>query len=1061
MVDGCHAKLRIRADATRLLRKSYNREEATMRDPLIGQSLDRYRIDSLLGEGGMGAVYKGHDPNLLRDVAIKVMHAHFAQRPDFQERFLQEARTAARLDHPSVVQVHDFGQARSCLYIVMEFIPGDNLGQLLKDLGAAKKWIDLLEAVHLARQMCLTVDYVHRQGVLHRDLKPDNIMLKSEPSDHLPYRPVLTDLGLVKLAESGLMTQDGMILGTPAYMSPEQAMGETTDARSDVYSLGILLYELAVGRLPFPIQTISQAIRYHTRETPPAPRSVRPDLSEPIERVILKALEKSPANRFLDARAMAEALVEVSQTVIAVSLPVTVCEEGGSLLTQYQESLVKPRGASILVDFPQIPADLSQDRITIVEPNHIARSVAMKGQGLTIGRNTDNEIVLDNPQVSRHHVRIEFDGTNYHVIDLDSKNGTYLANVKLLPGVREVWTPDRRLRIGDVWLRLERAQQPVKESFLRAGGTLVDASRISSSATGPVGVFIETAQLKVTPGSSVAIPLIVLNQGQVVDSFELSVVGVPAEWLPLLPSSIRLLPGGQQEVTLTIQPPKSPQSRAGRYPLTIRVASQDAPDQIAEVKAALTITAYSQFSSDLRPQRIRARRPAQVTIQNQGNAPETFTLTWEDQADELAFQPARAQVLVPPGQTIATGFRATPRQRRWIGRDKTHAFSAQIRSAAAQPQTHTGEIVSRGLIPVWVLPLVLLLCVSFAAAAAIVIPPFFVTPTPIATPQQSLSVVNSVTAMLTLTLLPTPVLPTSEPPTSMPTSTSTPAPTSMPTPDMTATAQVAATSTEVAQATATAQAVATLTSQTATAFASAFPGSDPPLPAGGPIPYIRLGYEAHDHIADGATIRNCQNQPMEWSNVQSPIVRHYDIQVAATSDFADPIVNVSVDPVSQDYQQYDIEQHRALYTYDVLYYYRLRARNNTNPTSWSPPASFRWPLPPLFAPELRTPSDGATINTGSSFDWAYSGPIGAPFEGDCFHLQISTDSTFVSIVHDRQFFTPDLTYSLPGLQPGQYYWRIAACNNAGPTIPTCGPFSAIRTFNLIGSATSTPTPTPH
>ncbi len=1028
-----------------------------MRDPLIGQTLDRYRIDSLLGQGGMGAVYKGHDPNLLRDIAIKIMHAQLARQPDFQARFLQEARTAARLDHPSIVQVHDFGQARSLLYIVMEFIPGDNLSQLLKGLQAARKWIELPESVQLVRHVCLTVDYVHRQGVLHRDLKPDNIMLKSEPSDQLPYRPVLTDLGLAKLAEGEQMTQGGIILGTLAYMSPEQALGEPVDERSDVYSLGVLLYELVVGRLPFPIKTRSQAIRYHTQETPPAPRSVRPDIPEPIERVILKALEKSPANRFPTASAMAKALADVSQEATVLSPPLTAHEEAVSLITQYQASLVTPRGSSILAEFPPTPADSSRDRITIKEPNGAPRSVAIQAQGLTIGRDADNEVVLDDPQVSRHHARIEFDGMNYRIVDLDSRNGTYLANDKLLPGVPQIWMPDRHLRIGDVWLRLERAQQPGQESFLPAGGTVVDASRISSGAAGRVGVFIETAQLKVTPGSSVAIPLIILNQGQVVDSFELSVAGVPASWLPMPPSPIRLLPGGQQEVALTIQPPKSPQSRAGRYPLTIRAASQDAPDQIAEVKATLTVTAYSQFSSDLRPQRIRARRPAQVTIQNQGNAPETFTLTWEDQADELAFQPARTQVLVAPGQTIATGFRATPRQRRWIGREKTHAFSAQIRSAAAQPQTHTGEIVSRGLIPVWVLPLVLLLCVSFAAAAAIVIPPFFVTPTPIATPQQSLSVVNSVTATLTLTLLPTPVLPTSEPPASMPTSTSTPAPTSLPTPDMTATAQVAATSTEVAQATATAQAAATVTSQTATAFASAFPGSDPPLPAGGPIPYIRLGYEAHDHIADGATIRNCQDQPMEWFNVQSPIVRHYDIQVAATSDFADPIVNVSVDPVSQDYQQYDIEQHRALYTYDVLYYYRLRARNNTNPTSWSPPASFRWPLPPLFAPELRTPSDGTTINTGSSLDWAYSGPIGAPFEGDCFHLQIATDSTFVSIIHDKQFFTPDLTYSLPSLQPGPYYWRIAACNNAGPAIPTCGPFSAIRTFHL---ATLTPTPTP-
>ncbi len=198
---------------------------------------------------------------------------------------------------------------------------------------------------------------------------------------------------------------------------------------------------------------------------------------------------------------------------------------------------------------------------------------------------------------------------------------------------------------------------------------------------------------------------------------------------------------------------------------------------------------------------------------------------------------------------------------------------------------------------------------------------------------------------------------------------------------------------------------------------------------------------------------------MEWPNVngQPAIVRDYDIQVAATSDFAVPIVNVTVDVTSQDYQQYDIEQHRALYTYGTLYYYRLRARNRTNPTDWSQPGSFRWPLPPLVAPEPLTPFDGATVDASPSLDWAYAGPIGAPFEGDCFHLQLTTDSTFKSGIQERQFITPTLSYSFPGLQPGQYFWRITACNNAGPDPVTCGPFSAIRTFNL---ATVTPTPTP-
>jgi len=243
-----------------------------MMKELIGQSLDRYQIVSLLGEGGMGAVFKARDITLQRDVAVKIMHPQFARRPDFRERFLQEARTAARLDHPGIVQVFDFGQARSHLYIVMEFIPGDNLRQMLQGLSSTNQWIVLAEAIQIVQQVSLALDYAHQQGVLHRDIKPDNVMLKPKPTDALPYRPVITDLGLAKLHEGGVMTVEGTSMGTPAYMSPEQAMGQATDARSDVYSLGILLYELAVGQLPFPVKTITEAIRYHTKEPPPPPR---------------------------------------------------------------------------------------------------------------------------------------------------------------------------------------------------------------------------------------------------------------------------------------------------------------------------------------------------------------------------------------------------------------------------------------------------------------------------------------------------------------------------------------------------------------------------------------------------------------------------------------------------------------------------------------------------------------------------------------------------------------------------------------------------------------------
>ncbi|MBC7234272.1 MAG: protein kinase [Chloroflexi bacterium] len=701
-------------------------------DALVNQTLDRYRIDALLGEGGMGAVFRARDVTLQRDVAIKVMHPQFARRPDFRERFLQEARTAARLDHPGIVKVHDFGQARSYLYIVMEFIPGSNLRTLLQELKARSQWIVLSEAIELIRQVALAIDYAHRQGVLHRDIKPDNIMLKPEPAGNLPYRPILTDLGLAKLADGGIITQEGTSMGTPAYMSPEQAAGTKTDARSDVYSLGVLLYELAVGQLPFPARTITEAIRYHTQEPPPPPRSRRPDLPEALERVILKAMAKNPAERFADARSLAEALAGV--LALAPSAPAeptaaaTDIGEAVSLATQYQQSVVQARGRSILAEFPSAPHDLAQDAVQVLTAEGTSRTVPLGPEGLTIGRGAENGLVLDSPRVSRRHARIEFDGTDYRVIDLDSTNGTFLGDVKLLPGVPEVWTPDKALRVGGtghgaVWLRLLRATpQPVQSGPIRhPDGTMVEPGAIRSSpGVGRVGVFMEREQLSVTPGESVTASLIVLNQSSVVDQFSTTVEGVPESWLIAKPAPVRLMPGQQQEVTFTLRPPRSPQGRAGRYPLTIRVASLDAPDQVAEVRRNLTVAAYSEFSSTLQPQQVWAGKPVRVTVENRGNAQETFTISWQDRADELAFDPPEMQLKVAEGRTAAAEFRAEPKKRRWIGGEKPHAVSAQITSSTGEAQIHSGQVVSRALLPIWLLPVLFFLCAGLAVLAAMI-----------------------------------------------------------------------------------------------------------------------------------------------------------------------------------------------------------------------------------------------------------------------------------------------------------------------------------------------------
>ncbi len=254
-----------------------------------GQTLGPYRIISQIGQGGMATIYKAYHAAMDRYVAVKVLPKQLAESPEFAGRFQQEARTIANLEHPHILPVHDYGESEGISYLVMRFLDAGTLKDRLQ-VGA----LSLAEIDQLFSQLADALAYAHEHGVVHRDLKPSNVLVDARGN------LFLTDFGIAKLlAGSSQFTSTGAMIGTPAYMSPEQAQGQTVDQRSDIYSLGIILYEMVTGRVPYEAETPLAVVLKHLQDPLPLPSSVKPGIAPAIERVILKALAKNPDDRFV------------------------------------------------------------------------------------------------------------------------------------------------------------------------------------------------------------------------------------------------------------------------------------------------------------------------------------------------------------------------------------------------------------------------------------------------------------------------------------------------------------------------------------------------------------------------------------------------------------------------------------------------------------------------------------------------------------------------------------------------------------------------------------------
>lgn len=637
--------------------------EMTNIDPLINRTIEGYHFIRRLGEGTYGMVYLARHPRIKeRLVAVKYVKLENSRESVQAEK---EIDILARLHHPNIVDIYDAYRFDTYQLIVMQLVRGGSLQDSLLRLSGL---LDLKYVVEGIEQLASALSYVHEQNVLHLDLKPANILLDPIAEGQVA-RFMLTDFGIAQIVNPKAAMSTGM-LGTPIYMSPEHfGFGDSKpDARSDIYSLGIILYELIVGHVPFQSTNLLELLNQHAYAPVPLPSKTVSHLPPFLDNIILRALAKSPQERFQNAAELSAALRELRtaplaelQTGFGGRVPgqaLGAIAQAGAAAMDVFDAENPPKERTHTVNVVVMGQDGSQQLINLKQPSAV------------IGRDKTADLQLEHKTVSRRHAQIDYDRKGVlYVTDLDSANGTYLDGVRLAPMERVVWKADQFLQIQGFLLQISREIGSESSPLLLTTDQIkllldrVQGERKRSS----VRMSLSPAIVYVELGKPQYIQVHISVENTPTARYELRAKtdpGIDERWYTL-PASQLIANGETVTFDFIVSMPLTGTVGDNTHEIALQIVADNPDIPTAYQVLKVRVVPFTRFTLALRPSEIshNRRRKADLFITNTGNQPERFNIELEA-PDTLKIRAQPAQLLIQPAQEQTVRLHFKPRRDR-------------------------------------------------------------------------------------------------------------------------------------------------------------------------------------------------------------------------------------------------------------------------------------------------------------------------------------------------------------------------------------------------------------